>query len=219
MFCVMSHRTKSVQKNGGGMSRFQLTAKLCVVAIIGAAAMFFAAADTPAHARTVVSMNNDYPIGSIVVDTAGRKLYYSLGHRRAIQYPVAVGKRGFQWFGETFIQTKRKHPGWSPTARMRRMGYPRYVPPGPRNPLGPRAIYLGWSEYRIHGTNAPGSIGRAASSGCIRMYNKDVKDLYERVHIGAPVYVVRNLDDYPSEAIAKEKAVKGEEVARASNAN
>ena len=107
---------------------------------------------------------------------------------------VAVGKQGFQWFGQTFVQRKKKNPGWSPTARMRRMGYPRYVPPGPRNPLGVRAIYLGWTEYRIHGTTAPSSIGRAASSGCIRMHNDDVVDLFERVHIGAPVYVVRKLE-------------------------
>lgn len=143
-----------------------------------------------AHARDIVSFDTKYEIGSIVVDTSERKLYYALGAGRAIRYPVAVGKPTFQWFGQTFVQKKKKDPGWSPTARMRRMGAPRYVPPGPRNPLGVRAIYLGWSEYRIHGTNAPSSIGRAASSGCIRMHNKDVIDLYERVHIGAPVYVI-----------------------------
>ena len=219
MFCVNQSSHKVSADNGGGMSGFQLTAKLRLGAVIAAATLLFAGTTAQAKVRDVVSLNNDYPVGSIIVDTAGRKLYYSLGHRRAIKYPVAVGKAGFQWFGESFVQTKRKNPGWSPTARMRRMGYPRYVPPGPRNPLGPRAIYLGWSEYRIHGTNAPGSIGRAASSGCIRMHNKDVKDLYERVHIGAPVYVLRSMEHYPSEAIAKEKAVKGEEVARASNAN
>lgn len=141
--------------------------------------------------KEIVALDAKYPMGSIVVDTSERRLFYALGNGRAIEYPVAVGKPKFQWFGTTFIQKKRKNPGWSPTPRMRRLGYPRYVPPGPRNPLGIRAIYLGWSEYRIHGTNAPHSIGRAASSGCIRMHNKDVADLYERVHIGAPVYVVR----------------------------
>jgi lipoprotein-anchoring transpeptidase ErfK/SrfK len=99
-----------------------------------------------------------------------------------------------EWFGETFVQSKAVNPTWTPTANMRSRhpGLPRHVRGGiPQNPLGARAIYLGWSEYRIHGTNAPGSIGRAASSGCIRMLNADVKDLYERVHIGAPVYVVK----------------------------
>jgi lipoprotein-anchoring transpeptidase ErfK/SrfK len=110
---------------------------------------------------------------------------------KAIRYRVAVGKPKMQWFGKTFVTMKRKNPGWTPTARMRRLGAPRYVPPGPKNPLGVRAIYLGWSEYRIHGTISPNSIGRAASSGCIRMLNRDVVDLFKRVHIGAPVDVIR----------------------------
>ena len=144
-----------------------------------------------AQARDIVALDKKYALGSIVIDTSERSLYYALGHGQAIRYRVAVGKPEFQWVGQTFVQSKRKNPGWRPTLRMRRLGYPRYVPPGPRNPLGVRAIYLGWSEYRIHGTNAPASIGRAASSGCIRMLNKDVVDLYDRVHIGAPVYVVQ----------------------------
>ncbi|MEC9368944.1 MAG: L,D-transpeptidase [Pseudomonadota bacterium] len=152
------------------------------------------AAAAPAKAREVVAFDAAYPMGTIVVDTSQRKLYYSLGDGQAIAYAVAVGKPGFQWFGTTFVQNKRENPGWSPTARMRRMGAPAYVPPGPRNPLGVRAIYLGWTEYRIHGTNAPGSIGSAASSGCIRMLNADVTDLFERVHIGAPVHVLRKLE-------------------------
>lgn len=143
--------------------------------------------------REIVSLQSEYPAGSIVVDTGARNLYYTLGNGHAIKYRVAVGKPDFQWFGQTFVQRKRKNPSWSPTARMRRLGYPRYVPPGPRNPLGVRAIYLGWTEYRIHGTTAPSSIGRAASSGCIRMHNDDVVDLFDRVHIGAPVYVVKSM--------------------------
>lgn len=147
---------------------------------------------SPASARDIVAFESGkFPMGTIVIDTSERRLYYSLGNGQAIKYKVAVGKPGFQWFGETFVEKKKKDPGWYPTARMRRAGAPRYVPPGPRNPLGIRAIYLGWSEYRIHGTNAPGSIGRAASSGCIRMLNEDVADLFERVHIGAPVHVIR----------------------------
>lgn len=147
----------------------------------------------PVQAREVVAFDHGFPIGTIVIDTSERRLYYALGNGRAIRYPVAVGKPSFQWFGQTFVQHKMKDPGWSPTARMRRMGAPRYVPPGPRNPLGVRAIYLGWTEYRIHGTNAPGSIGGAVSSGCIRMLNEHVTDLFDRVHIGAPVYVMRSL--------------------------
>ena len=152
-------------------------------------------ASQDADAKEIVALESaKYPIGSIIVDTAGRRLYYSLGNGQAIKYKVAVGKPRFQWFGKTFVEKKKKDPGWYPTRRMRRAGYPRYVPPGPRNPLGVRAIYLGWGEYRIHGTNAPSSIGRAASSGCIRMLNEDVKDLFRRVHIGAPVYVIRKME-------------------------
>lgn len=144
-------------------------------------------------ARELVSWDGGHPIGTIVVKTSERQLYYIVGNGMALRYDVAVGKEGMQWAGETFVQSKTRNPGWTPTPRMRREHpmLPAYVEPGPRNPLGIRAIYLGWSEYRIHGTNAPGSIGQAASSGCIRMRNSDVADLFERVHIGAPVYVIR----------------------------
>jgi lipoprotein-anchoring transpeptidase ErfK/SrfK len=148
---------------------------------------------SPANARELVALAGEHPIGTIIINTSERRLYYVLGHGMALRYSVAVGKEGMQWSGETFVQSKRAHPGWSPTPRMRRENpyLPAYVPPGPSNPLGVRAIYLGWSEYRIHGTNMPWSIGRAASSGCIRMLNADVMDLFERVHIGAPVRVLR----------------------------
>jgi lipoprotein-anchoring transpeptidase ErfK/SrfK len=146
-----------------------------------------------AEARELVSWDGAHELGTIVVKTSERQLYYILGSGMALRYDVAVGKEGMQWSGDTFVQSKRRNPGWSPTARMRseHPSLPEYVPPGPKNPLGVRAIYLGWSEYRIHGTNAPWSIGRAASSGCIRMRNDDVVDLFERVHIGAPVQVIR----------------------------
>jgi lipoprotein-anchoring transpeptidase ErfK/SrfK len=148
---------------------------------------------SPADARELVTFDMPHSVGSIIIDTTQRRLYYVLGHGMALRYSVAVGKEGMQWSGETFVQSKRANPGWSPTPRMRRENpyLPAFVPPGPSNPLGVRAIYLGWSEYRIHGTNMPWSIGRAASSGCIRMLNADVMDLYERVHIGAPVIVLR----------------------------
>lgn len=146
-----------------------------------------------AQARELVPIEGAHPVGTIIVNTSERRLYYVLGHGMALRYKVAVGKESMQWAGETFVQAKRQNPGWTPTARMRRENpyLPAHVPAGPKNPLGVRAIYLGWSEYRIHGTNMPGSIGRASSSGCFRMLNADVMDLYERVHIGAPVHVLR----------------------------
>lgn len=167
--------------------------------VLSALATFSIATATSASAksktRDIISREgtrfSDYPFGAIVVDTSERRLYYMLENGKAIRYRVAVGKPKMQWFGRTFVTLKRKNPGWTPTARMRAAGAPRYVPPGPKNPLGIRAIYLGWSEYRIHGTISPRSIGRAASSGCIRMLNKDVVDLFKRVHIGAPVDVIR----------------------------
>lgn len=149
-------------------------------------------AETPGE-RPVVSFPNDYGHGAIVVKTSERHLYYTISEREAIRYPIAVGKPSEQWFGESYVSAKAKNPGWSPTASMRRNNprLPRYVPPGPQNPLGARALYLAWTTYRIHGTNAPNSIGGAASAGCFRMLNADVSDLYERVHIGAPVFVIQ----------------------------
>lgn len=172
------------------MGKFALLARLFFMC----AAISALAAGVPnAEARDLVSWNGDHEVGTIVVKTSERQLYYILGNGMALRYDVAVGKEGMQWSGDTFVQSKRRNPSWSPTARMRREhpSLPAYMDPGPNNPLGVRAIYLGWSEYRIHGTNAPWSIGRAASSGCIRMRNDDVVDLFERVHIGAPVQVIR----------------------------
>ena len=144
-------------------------------------------------ARELVAWAGDQQMGTIVIKTTERRLYYVLGNGMALRYDVAVGKEGMQWSGDTFVQSKSDSPSWTPTPRMRREhpSLPAYVPPGPNNPLGVRALYLGWTDYRIHGTNAPWSIGRAASSGCIRMRNADVIDLFERVHIGAPVHVIR----------------------------
>lgn len=173
------------------MSFFRATLQF---GLICATALFYLTQTIPsAEAKILVPWDGGHDAGTIIVVTSERKLYYILGKGMALRYDVAVGKAGMQWSGDTFVQKKRKNPGWSPTARMRRQNprLPSYVPPGPKNPLGVRAIYLGWSEYRIHGTNAPSSIGRAASSGCIRMRNSDVTDLFERVHIGAPVHVIR----------------------------
>jgi lipoprotein-anchoring transpeptidase ErfK/SrfK len=147
----------------------------------------------PKSTKELVDFEEDYARGAIIIKTAERKLYYTLGEGRAVRYSIAVGLPRFQWEGDLWVSRKAFNPGWSPTPRMRRENprLPRYVGPGPRNPLGPRAMYLGWSEYRIHGTNAPSSIGTSASSGCFRMYNADAIDLYERVHLGAPVYVLK----------------------------
>lgn len=180
--CCVRHRL--IEARGGAVSY------LGAALILGAVLL----SSDRGEARELVALEENYPAGAIVVRTSEKRLYYSLGNNLALRYRIAVGKQGMQWFGETFVQSKAKNPGWSPTANMRRRnpGLPRYVAGGiPQNPLGARAIYLGWSEYRIHGTNAPGSIGSAASSGCFRMLNADVKDLYERVHIGAPVYVLK----------------------------
>lgn len=147
-----------------------------------------------AGAREVVDRpEGEFERGAIVVDTSERALYYIVGRGKAVKYSVAVGSPKNQWFGKTHVAFKREDPVWRPTASQRRKNpkLPRVVKPGPKNPLGPRALYLGWSAYRIHGTIAPNSIGRAVSNGCIRMHNEDVKDLYARIHIGAPVYVVR----------------------------
>ncbi len=154
--------------------------------------LFFSGAGK-ADGRELVSWKGDQELGTVVVNTSERKLYYVLGKKMALSYDDAVGKQGMQWAGKTFVQAKRLHPGWNRTPRMLRenLSLPADVPPGPKNPLGVRVINLGWTDYRIHGTNAPWSIGRASSSGCIRMRNNDVKDLFERVHIGAPVHVIR----------------------------
>ncbi len=149
----------------------------------------------PSYARKVVSMKRHYQPGTIIVVNSERKLYYVLGNGKAIRYPIAIGVPNEQWIGTTFVQNKKKHPSWTPPPKRPGGKAGRTVPGGPGNPLGARAIYLDWSLYRIHGTYTPSSIGRASSNGCFRMFNKDVKDLYERVHIGAPVHVVQSLKE------------------------
>lgn len=129
--------------------------------------------------------------GSIVINTKQNRLYYVLGNGKAAMYRVATAKRGFEWKGTHKVSAKAKWPSWSPPAEMRERHpeLPVYMAGGPENPLGARAMYLGSSIYRIHGTNAPNSIGTAASSGCIRMLNADVTELYQLVKVGAEVTV------------------------------
>jgi lipoprotein-anchoring transpeptidase ErfK/SrfK len=145
-------------------------------------------------ARELVAIDADVQPGTILVRTSERKLYYVLGGGEAIRYPVAVGKPDKQWFGETHIEGKYVNPAWSPPADMKRDNpkLPEVIPGGsPRNPMGVRAMTLFGDEYAIHGTNQPGSIGTEASYGCIRMHNRDVVDLFERVTIGTPVVVTQ----------------------------
>jgi lipoprotein-anchoring transpeptidase ErfK/SrfK len=121
------------------------------------------------------------------------RLYFILPGQQAIRYAVGVGREGFEWSGSTTISMKQEWPDWRPPVEMlrRRPDLPRYMAGGPENPLGARALYLGDTLYRIHGSNEPDTIGSAVSSGCIRMLNDDVVDLYERVRIGTLVVVLR----------------------------
>jgi lipoprotein-anchoring transpeptidase ErfK/SrfK len=142
--------------------------------------------------REVVSYMTDASPGSIVIDTGERYLYLVMEGGKALRYGVGVGKEGFEWSGTEKISRKREWPGWRPPEEMlaRRPDLPRHMPGGPDNPLGARALYLGDTLYRIHGSNEPDTIGRAVSSGCIRMRNEDVIDLYERVPVGTSVRVI-----------------------------
>jgi lipoprotein-anchoring transpeptidase ErfK/SrfK len=128
-----------------------------------------------------------------VVSTTQRRLYYVLGNGQAIQYGVGVGRRGFTWSGTKTVTMKREWPDWRPPAQMlrRRPDLPRYMSGGINNPLGARAMYLAGTLYRIHGSNEPETIGQAVSSGCIRMTNDDVVDLYSRTRVGTRVVVQR----------------------------
>jgi len=158
------------------------------------AAVLLACAAAPAAARELVAFDAGVQPGTIVVKTAERRLYLALGNGAAIRYPVAVGKPGKQWFGWASIDGKHVRPAWSPPAVVKRdnPSLPDVIPGGsPRNPMGERALTLTGGEYAIHGTNAPGSIGRFASYGCIRMHNHDIVDLFERVGVGTQVVVTR----------------------------
>jgi lipoprotein-anchoring transpeptidase ErfK/SrfK len=143
--------------------------------------------------RQLVQFDPSYAPGSIVISTEERRLYFVTQRGEAIQYGVGVGRPGFEWSGTRTVTMKREWPDWRPPAEMlqRRPDLPRYMSGGPDNPLGARAMYLGNSLYRIHGSNEPETIGQAVSSGCIRMTNDDVVDLYNRVKVGAKVVVLR----------------------------
>lgn len=142
--------------------------------------------------KSSVSFSTQFAPGTVVVSFGDRRLYYINQRGSAISYPIAIPKEEARWSGVSRISQKRVNPSWTPTPSMRRENpkLPAYVPGGhPRNPLGNRALYIGSSLYRIHGTDAPSTIGQAVSKGCIRMYNSHVVDLYPRVNVGAKVIV------------------------------
>ncbi len=160
-----------------------------------AAVVVCAALAAPAAAREVVVFAAPgYSAGTIVIRTGERRLYLVLGDGRALRYPVGVGKAGKAWTGQTHIDGKYLKPAWSPPAEVKRdkPSLPDVIPGGsPRNPMGAAAMTLQGGEYAIHGTNVPGSVGGFVSYGCIRMYNQDILDLYERVSVGTEVVVLR----------------------------
>jgi lipoprotein-anchoring transpeptidase ErfK/SrfK len=150
-------------------------------------------AELPARLRRqVVSYATNEAPGTIVIDTPNTYLYYVLGGGKAVRYGIGVGREGFTWSGTQTVTRKAEWPDWNPPAEMisRQPYLPRFVAGGPGNPLGARAMYLGSSIYRIHGTNQPHTIGGRVSSGCIRMVNEDVTDLYSRVNVGTKVVVL-----------------------------
>lgn len=151
------------------------------------------AVETPARFRrqTVSYATREAP-GTIIIDTPNTYLYYVLGNGQAIRYGIGVGRDGFTWSGTQSVTKKAEWPDWTPPPEMiQRQPYlPRHMAGGPGNPLGARAMYLGGTVYRIHGTNAPDTIGKHVSSGCIRLTNDDVSDLYSRVNVGTKVIVL-----------------------------
>jgi lipoprotein-anchoring transpeptidase ErfK/SrfK len=144
-----------------------------------------------AYQRQAVFYRTNEPAGTIIVDTADRYLYLVQGNNRAIRYGIGVGREGFQWQGLLKVTRKAEWPDWTPPPEMiQRQPYlPRFMAGGPGNPMGARALYLGATIYRIHGTNQPQTIGSAVSSGCFRLVNDDVADLYGRVPVGTKVVV------------------------------
>ena len=146
----------------------------------------------PQFRRQVVAYKSNQKAGTIVVNTGEKHLYLVLGEGKALRYGIGTARDGFEWSGSHRVSNKREWPGWTPPAEMKRRqpNLPDYMPGGLNNPLGARAIYIGSTLYRIHGTNEPWTIGQDVSSGCIRMVNDDVEDLYNRVKIGAKVIVL-----------------------------
>jgi lipoprotein-anchoring transpeptidase ErfK/SrfK len=151
------------------------------------------ATEAPARfKRQIVNYATHEAPGTVIVDTPNTYLYLVLGNGKALRYGIGVGREGFTWAGIKHIEKKAEWPDWTPPAEMlvRQPYLPRFMAGGPGNPLGARAMYLSGSVFRIHGTNAPHTIGQRVSSGCIRLTNEDVTDLYERIQVGAKVLVL-----------------------------
>src|SRR5215217_6095124 len=148
-------------------------------------------AGSSAIRKEIVEYETSYKPGTIVIETDERRLYLVLDGGKAMKYGVGVGRDGFTWQGTHRITRKAEWPGWTPPPAMRKRvpDLPAYMEGGPDNPLGARALYIGSTLYRVHGTSEPWSIGQAVSSGCIRLTNEDVTDLYERVAVGALIVV------------------------------
>src|SRR5262245_13838976 len=146
----------------------------------------------PIYQRQVIDYHGAESPGTIIIDTPNRFLFLVQENGKALRYGIGVGRPGFTWAGVKSVTAKREWPDWRPPDEMlrRRPDLPRYMPGGPDNPLGARAMYLGNTLYRIHGSNEPWTIGTQVSSGCIRMRNEDVIDLYERVKVGTRVVVI-----------------------------
>ena len=155
----------------------------------------------PRYRKQMVQYYSDEPEGTIVIDTRHHYLYWVWENNTALRYGISVGKEGFQWFGRSRVARKTRWPRWVPPKEMRERHpeLPEFMDAGPKNPLGPRALYLhdekGDTGYRIHGTVSPSSIGRDASSGCIRMFNEDAIDLYRRCPVGTAVLVLEHIAD------------------------
>ena len=160
--------------------------------IMGGGPEYFGSGASPIP-RTTVNYPTNYAPGTIVVNTAERRLYLIQPDGTAIRYGIGVGRDGFRWSGVHHVSAKKEWPGWTPPSQMRRRrpDLPGHMAGGIENPLGARALYLGSTLYRIHGSNEPETIGQAVSSGCFRMTNEDVVDLYNRVPVGTTV-VVKN---------------------------
>ena len=158
-------------------------------------ASMFTRQKIPGTTHEVVNFYEPLDAGSILIRTSERRLYFVLPDNKAIMYPVGVGREGFTWSGQNEITRKATWPDWHPPKIMiereaeRGHVIPEFMAGGPENPLGARALYIGDTEYRIHGTTQPWSIGKAVSSGCIRMMNDEVIDLFNRVEVGAAVIV------------------------------
>jgi len=161
-----------------------------------------------ASAPSTVRFNSNYRKGTILIDTSRRRLFYVLGASKAYSYPIAVGRAGFQWFGNKKISGVKNWPDWRPPAEMRQRQpkLPKIMTGGIYNPLGAKALYLGSSLYRIHGTANAKSIGTASSSGCFRMHNRHVVHLAQRAGIGTRVIVMRRLPKAIARSIAAKKS-------------